>query len=78
MSVKLKNLHALLASSSTAPDEVNPEEDDLSLNEIMKILDEKHIIEDLVTYKGKYGNFIDPFTFAASNNPDVLTRSKIC
>ena len=43
----------------------------------MQILDEKHIIEDLVTYEGQYGDFIDPFTFAASNNPDVLTRSKM-
>ena len=78
MSDKLSSLHALLASTETDSDlEVDTDDDDLSLEEIMKILDEKHIIKDLVTYEGKYGDFIDPFSFATSNNPDVLTRSKM-
>ena len=77
---KLMDLHALLAGSSTTPPEEELQDDygdDLSLEDIMKHLDDHRVIEDLVTYEGQYGDFNNPFAFAASNNPDVLTRGKM-
>jgi hypothetical protein len=53
-------------------------EDDVSFEDICTLLDERHVIDDCVTFDGTYGDFLDPFAFAAAakgNNPDVLTRS---
>ena len=50
---------------------------DIPLEKVIEILDRHHVIDDMVTIEGVYGDFINPFAFQASkkgNNPDVLSR----
>ena len=60
-------------------DHVKEEEgscDDIPLDDIIAILDERHIIDDCVTLDGVYGDFINPYAFQAkkgNNNPDILS-----
>ena len=75
----INSFASLFAEISDTADDRDTE-DDVSFNDICTILDERHVIDDCVTFDGTYGNFIDPFSFAAAtkgNNPDILTRSSM-
>ena len=58
-------------------DHVKEEEgscDDILLDNIIAILDERHIIDDCVKLDGVYGDFINPYAFQAKKgnyNPDI-------
>jgi hypothetical protein len=74
------NTFASLFAEVTDDPQDDASEVDISLEEICTILDSQHIIDDCVTMDGTYGDFIDPFAFAAGskgNNPDILTRSSM-
>ena len=78
MSEKLSSFAALYSSMQAEPQESIDEEDELDFQTICSILDERHVLRDCVTLDGQYGDFLDPFAFAAGskgNNPDVLSRS---
>ena len=71
---KLDVLTALLAPTPAPQDE---QEGDIPLDTVLEILDRHHVIDDMVTIEGTYGDFINPFAFKSSkkgNNPDVLSR----
>jgi len=78
MSDKLAPFAALYSSMQTEPQPSTDEAEELDLDTICSILDEGHVLRDCVTLDGQYGDFLDPFAFAAAskaNNPDVLSRS---
>ena len=56
------------------------EEEDIPLDRILQILDNHHIIDDIVSEEGEFNDFINPFAFRAckkGNNPDVLSRAQM-
>jgi len=78
MSEKLASFAALYSSMQAEPQQSTDEADELDFDTICSILDERHVLRDCVTLYGQYGDFLDPFAFAAAskgNYPDVLSRS---